>query len=136
MGDHDVCQLQAFLEPFEEIQDLGANGDVEGRHRFIEDDELREGDQGAGDGNALALAADELVRIEADTVAAEPDEIKDRSHPLADGGAIEPFLRREGLGDNIPDTHAWVQRAVWILEHRLHCTPITGEITTMEGTHL
>src|SRR2546428_540828 len=57
------------LEPFQEIEDLGRDGAAEGRHRLVEDDELRIGHQRAGDRDALPLAAAELVRVERGAVA-------------------------------------------------------------------
>src|SRR3546814_16553905 len=62
----DVCSSdlsQLALQLVQQGDDLRLDGDVEGGHRLVADDELRVEDQRAGDADALALAAGELVRI-------------------------------------------------------------------------
>src|SRR5262245_31783723 len=100
MGDHDVSQLQPFLEALEEIKDLGADRDIEGRYRFIENNELRIGDERPGNGDALALATTELMWVEGRALAAQPDQLQDFGHTLTDDGSAEAFFRREWLGDD------------------------------------
>ena len=53
----------ALLQVAQQIDDLGLDGDVERRGRFVEHDEFGLEHHGAGDGDALALAAGEFVRI-------------------------------------------------------------------------
>ena len=61
------------LQLGEELQHLGAHGDVERRDRLVGDDEFRPAHDGAGDRDALALAAGELVRIALGETVAEAD---------------------------------------------------------------
>ena len=63
VADEEVGEAVAGLERAEEGHDLGLHGDVEGRGRLVEHDEARLEDDGAGDGDALALPAGELVRV-------------------------------------------------------------------------
>jgi len=60
-----------LLEFVEEIQHLGAHGDVERRDRLVGDHEARPAHDGAGDRDALVLAARELVRIALGTAVAQ-----------------------------------------------------------------
>jgi len=65
VGDEQVGQAEVPLQLGEEIDDLGADTDIEGRDRFIAHDELWAQRQGSGYADALALSAGELVRVAA-----------------------------------------------------------------------
>ena len=60
--DEDVRQPEVALQRLEQVDDLRADRDVERRDRLVENDQLRTERQRAGDADALALAAGELVR--------------------------------------------------------------------------
>ena len=62
VGDEHQRQAVAGLQVLEQVEDLGLHRHVEGRHRLVADDQLGLEHQGPGDGDALALAARELVR--------------------------------------------------------------------------
>ena len=49
------------------------HGAIEGRGRFVQHDQLRFEDQGAGDGDTLALSARELVGIAVPDLGVEAD---------------------------------------------------------------
>ena len=51
------------LEVLEQVEDLRLDADVERRHRLVADDQARVEDERAGDRDALALAAGELVGL-------------------------------------------------------------------------
>ncbi len=63
MGDEKVRQFELLLQIFQQVDDLCLNRNVERRDRLVADDETGFDRQGAGDADALALAARELVRI-------------------------------------------------------------------------
>ena len=73
VGDEEAGEAVAGLEVAEEIDDLRADGDVEGADGFVEDEELWTESEGAGDVDALALAAGEFVRIPAEGGGVEAD---------------------------------------------------------------
>ena len=104
----------------EEVEDLGLDGDVEGGDGFVGDDEFRLWGEGAGDGDALALAAGELVGVLAHEAAVEADAL----HEFGDGG-IEcgagevRVTGADGFGEGAEDGHARVQGRVGILEDHL-----------------
>src|SRR5215217_1141493 len=52
VGDEEVGQTELLLEVFEEVDDLGLDRDVEGGDRFVADDEVGVGGEGAGDADA------------------------------------------------------------------------------------
>ena len=62
MRDEDVSKAMAALQVAQEVNDLRLHGTVERGRRLIQHNEFRLQDHGAGNGDALALAAGELVR--------------------------------------------------------------------------
>jgi hypothetical protein len=63
VADEQVRQPELPLQIQEQVQDLGLDGDVQGRDRLVGDDQFGLAGQGASDADALALAAGELVGI-------------------------------------------------------------------------
>ena len=63
VADEDVGEAKLALQVQEQVEDLRLHGDVEGRRRLVADDDLGPHDEGARDGDALALAARELAGI-------------------------------------------------------------------------
>ena len=104
----------------EEVHHLGLDRDVEGRDRLVGDDELRLDREGAGDADALALAAGELRRVAVDVLGVEADELEQ----LLDPGLLlalwcSPCTLRGVVrieADRVPR----VERAVGVLEDHLH----------------
>src|SRR3989338_1699964 len=58
-----IGQVEFALQLTQEIDDLLLDDDVQRRHRLIQNQQFRIKHQGAGDGDALALPAAELVRV-------------------------------------------------------------------------
>ena len=104
-------------KPRQEVEDLRLHRGVERRGRLVEQQDLRLQDQRAGDRDALALAAGELVREAEAEGRAEPD-VVERLHDalLLVGEAVDG----ERLGKHAVDRVARVQRGVGVLEHHLH----------------
>ena len=63
MADEQISELVAALQLAQEIDDLRLHRHVERRGRLIENQEFRLEHERPGDGDALALAARELVRV-------------------------------------------------------------------------
>ena len=62
VGDEQVAEALLVLQLAQELDDLRLHREVERRRRLVEQDEFGLERDGAGDGDALALAAGELVR--------------------------------------------------------------------------
>ena len=78
-------------------------------------------DQRAGDGDALALAAGELVDVLLGILGAEPDILQRLGHRRAPRGAARRRVEEvEGLGHQPRHAVAGVEAAIGVLEHRLH----------------
>ena len=63
MGDHDDGQVQLLIDVLQQGQDGFRGLRVQGARRFVGQKHLRVRSQGAGDADALFLAAGELARI-------------------------------------------------------------------------
>src|SRR4051812_9395422 len=61
--DKDIGEAEPVLQVAKQIEDLRADRNVERGHRLVADDEFRFYRQRARDGDALALAAGEFVRV-------------------------------------------------------------------------
>jgi hypothetical protein len=60
--DEEIRQAEFALELSQQVQNLSLDGDVERRHRLVEQDQVGFERERAGDGDALALAARQLGR--------------------------------------------------------------------------
>ena len=63
VSDEDQGEAELLLQVLEDVEDLRLDRDVEGRDRFVADDELGFERECAGDGDALLLPARHLPRI-------------------------------------------------------------------------
>ena len=74
VGDEDVGEAELVLQVLEQVDDLRLDRHVEGGDRLVADDELGLERERAGDADALALAAGELVRVAVVVLRVEPDQ--------------------------------------------------------------
>jgi serine kinase of HPr protein (carbohydrate metabolism regulator) len=63
VGDEQIGKAEAALQVLQQVDDLRLDRDVEGGDRLVAHDQVGIDRQRAGDADALALAAGELVRI-------------------------------------------------------------------------
>ncbi len=96
------------------------NGYIEGRYRFIANNEFRFYGQSPGDTDALALAPAELMRIAVDLVRAQSDTVQQLPDPFLDAVSPGQIVDVQRLGNDITDIHSWIEGAVGILEDNLH----------------
>jgi hypothetical protein len=130
--DEDVREAEVGLERLEQVDDLRADRDVERRDGLVQDQELRVERERAGDADALALPARELVREAVRVLRAEAD----RPQQLVDAPlalrarvmAVDP----QRLGDDVAHGHARVERGVRVLEDDLHLPPDLTHLAAAE----
>ena len=63
MGDQQDGRPRLFVDPLEDIEDMGLGRDIQGCRGLIRDEELGPGDDAHGDHGALAHAAGELMGV-------------------------------------------------------------------------
>jgi hypothetical protein len=93
VGDQQVAQALLALQPLQQPEHLLLDGDVERAGGLVEHQQLRLDDQRAGNGQPLALAAGELVRI---AVCSRPGNCASvRPTSSAPQHALAPLLQRQ-----------------------------------------
>ena len=100
-------------------QDLAPHRGVQRRHRLVGDDHRRVQDEGAGDDDALALAAGQLVRVAQEVPLRRP-----QPGPRQRLGDLLPLVARhlvhpQALGHRLVDGVPRVQRAGRVLQDQL-----------------
>ena len=96
MGDHDDRLSQFVDRPTQEAQDLRAGDGIQVAGRFVGEDELGACDQRAGDGDALLLAAGQLVRAVVQALL-EPQ----RGHEQVEPGAVRFLAGQRQRHDDV-----------------------------------
>ena len=121
VGDEEVGQAAAALQVLHDVEHLGLDGDVERRGRLVADEELRLGRQRAGDRDALALAARELVREAPAVRGRQAHGGEQFGHPgLQRRGPLHQRVLAQRLADDVQHRPARVEAGVRVLEDHLH----------------
>ena len=120
VADEQVGEIVPPLQLAQEIDDLRLHRHVERARRLVEHDEFGLEHQRPGDGDALPLAARELVRIALHGLGIEPDLDERLAHSCPALFRIEAALDGEPLLDDLQDRQPRAERAVRVLEHDLH----------------
>src|ERR1019366_7271357 len=126
--DEEKRQAEIALQLGQEVEDLRLDRYVECRRRLVADDESWLHRQGARDGDALALAAGEFVRIALERVAAHADLLDELLESRAPGAGIHLRAQRlQAFFEDCEHTHARVQRREGILEDDLDLPPRSAQ---------
>ena len=83
-------------------------------------------------GDALALAARQLVREAVAAGGAEPDDLEQLAGPGLALLLVPRPLDGELLGDGVPDPHPGIERAVRVLEHGPDESPVAPRLGDAE----
>ena len=127
VGDEEVRQPEVALQVGEQVQDLRADRHVERRHRLVQHHQARRERQRAGDGDALALAARELVGEQLGGALRQADEVEQLRHALADRGGGEGLVGDQRLGHDLAHAHAGIERGERVLEDGLHGAAVAAQ---------
>ena len=118
--DEEVGEVEVALERLHQVHDLSLDGDVERGDGLVADDEVRVERERAGEADALALAAGELVRVAGGGVGRQADDIEELAHALARLAPLGDAVDAERLTHDPPHAVARVQGRVRVLEDHLH----------------
>jgi hypothetical protein len=86
----------------------------------------------AGDADALALAAGELVRVAPGVLGQQADDIEELAHALLARGLVADLVHVERLGEDLAHRHARVERGIGILEDDLHVAAHPPQVALAE----
>jgi len=120
VGDEQVREAELLLQFAKQVENLRLDGDVQRTDRLVADDEAGVERQGAGDADALALAAGELVGVAVSVFGFEADAFEQVFDAVVELGAFGEFVDDHRFADDASDGHARVQRADGVLEDDLH----------------
>ena len=118
MGDVDGGQVVLLLHGFDEVQDLGLDGHIQGGGGLVADEDLGPAGHGDGDDHPLAHAAGELVGVllVAALRVVDAHVGEDLQHRLFGGWALQPLVELHGLLDLCPDGLQGVEGGHGVLE--------------------
>ena len=127
VGDEQIGEPELALQVHQQIEHLRLDRDVERGHRLVADDQLRLQRERAGDADALALAAGELVRIVVHLRRPQADlleQLGDRAcSPRAPRGDA---VHAQRLADDVARGHARIERGERVLEDDLHLPAVAA----------
>ena len=134
VGDEQVGQAQFLLQVHEEVEDLGLDGDVQGRDRLVADDELGVEGEGAGDADPLAPAAVQFVGVGVGVAPGQAHQVHEVGGPVVGlgPGPVQAVDEHE-LGDDLQHGLAGVEAGVGILEDDLE---ILAQLPHLPAAHL
>ena len=132
VGDEEVREIETLLQVLQQVDNLRLNRDIERGNRLVADDDLGADRQGAGDADALALAAAELVREALGVVGVQADGLEQLGHAVAPGLALGQAVDRQRLADDRADRHARIERGIRVLEDHLDLAPVGEEPAVAE----
>ena len=133
MRDEDEGEAVARLQVLQQVEHLALNGDVEGRHRLVADEQLRLEREGARDPDPLALAAGQLVRPAiGGRGRVEPDRVQQRLHRVAPLTGVAASPRPQRLGHDVAHATPRVERRDRILQDQLQLGPTGPQVLAVE----
>ena len=119
MRDEDERDLLRTVQRLDQIEDLGAYGDVELRHRLVGDDQARRQGQRPRDGGALQLTAGHLMRVAMCKACVETHPAQQIGDPFGNLLLGHLQLQAQRQRDRGTDGEARVERGQRVLEHHL-----------------
>jgi hypothetical protein len=107
VGNEQIGEAEPALQVRKQVDDLGADRNVESGHRLVGDDEFGRHGQRTGDADALPLPAGECVRIALQGIGRQTDQLHERDHLVANiPGASGQPVYDQGLCHDIEHRHA------------------------------
>ena len=120
VGDKQICSTELVLEFLEQVQNLGLNGHIQSGNRLVADNQLGLQRKCTGNADTLTLTAGELMRIAVDVLGVQSDNVQQLADALDTLLLGTHAMNGHGLGDDLADGHAGIQRSIRILEDKLH----------------
>src|SRR5215472_16256724 len=127
VGDQQVGQAAAGPQRLDQGEDPRLRLDVESAGRLVENQQPRLDAERPGDGDPLALAAGQLMRVPRRELGGEAHLGQQLTGPLAGQPARHHPVREQRLPDRGPGPHPGIEAVVGILEHDLRGPPVLLE---------
>ncbi len=121
--DEEVREAELRLQVEQEVDDLRLNGHVQGGDRLVGDDDSGIQCKRASDGDTLALAAREFMRIALRVIRRQADVLQEPRDALLGFAPPRDAVHVERLGDREADGEARIEGGERILEDHLDIAP-------------
>ena len=131
--DENHGDSHIFHQIGEQVENLALDRDIECRDRFIRQQQSRARRYGAGNGDALTLAAGKLMRVLIHVLRAEPHALHELGHSILTTAAGERLALPQRLGQGGEDTEARVKRSIGVLEHHLEIQTAAAHLARRQG---
>ncbi len=82
VSNEEICGTELVLKFLKQVQDLCLDGNIQSGNRLVADNQLGLQRKCAGNADALALAARELVRIAVDVLGVQTDDVEQLADTL------------------------------------------------------
>ena len=132
VGDEHVGEAELALEVGEQVEDLRLDGNVQGGHRLVADDQCRLQGECPRDPDPLPLPAGEVGGEPVVVLGVEPDQLHQLLHPAFAFGAVGDPVDGEGIPDDRAHAAAGIECAVRVLEDHLNLPPHGAQLPTGE----
>jgi len=119
MTDKQITQGHLLLQLLQQQQDLRLYRYIECRYRLITNNHSGFQHQRPGNANALALASGELMGVLLHIGFAQTDTLQHPDHLVMPFFLSAELMYQQPLADDLPHTHARVERGKRILKHHL-----------------
>ena len=116
----EVGEAELVLQLQHQVEDLRLDGDIKGGDRLVGHDEAGAEREGAGDADALALAAAEGVGESLQELGAQADKSEQLFDAVDALLAVGDAVDEQRFADYVEEGHARVERREWVLEDHLH----------------
>ncbi|APZ55380.1 hypothetical protein Ga0080574_TMP5098 (plasmid) [Salipiger abyssi] len=119
VADEEIGEPALALQRHHQVDDLRLDRHVQRRNRLVGDHQRGIECQSAGNGDALALSARELVRKALCHLGFQPDIAQKPAHRLFQRGARGAAMHAQRLGQKLAHAHARIEAGERILKHHL-----------------
>ena len=120
MADKQVGQAVFVLQFAQQRHHLFLHRTVQGRGGFVEQHQRGLEHQGAGNGDALALATGKLMGVTMPAGGVQPHVLEHLDHLRFAVGQAARCVHFQALADDLLHRHARAEAAIGVLEHHLH----------------
>jgi hypothetical protein len=136
VGDEDDRHAQLVAQVDEQLQQLRLDRDVERADRLVGDEHLGVDRQRPRHGDALALAAAELLGLAVGEARREVHALQRPRHERRAVLRARSVVHAAGLVQRLAHGHPRVQRRVGILEDHLHAPAQLAQLVALGGEHV
>ena len=137
VADEHIGQVHALLQLHQQGDDLRLNGHIQRGDHLVADDEVGLQCQRPGDGDALPLAAGELVGIAEAEIRVDANQLQLAHHIVVPLHLIaQHFVDIQALGHHVHDRHSGVQRREGILGDHLNVLAHTLKASGVQILHI